>query len=68
VIVVSRVGVVRRAALAELREALAASPARKLGVVVTGADREDQAGYGYGDLRVPDARPLTERGTPSARA
>jgi capsular exopolysaccharide synthesis family protein len=68
VLVVTRVGVIRRAALAELREALAASPARKLGVVVTGAEREDLSGYAYGDLRVPDARPVSERGTPSARA
>jgi capsular exopolysaccharide synthesis family protein len=68
VIVVTRIGVVRRSALAELREALAASPARKLGIVVTGADREDEVGYAYGDVRIPEARPLSERGTPSARA
>jgi succinoglycan biosynthesis transport protein ExoP len=47
IIVVSRTNVVRRPILTELRRALDASPALKLGFVLTGAEGED--GYGYGE-------------------
>jgi capsular exopolysaccharide synthesis family protein len=69
VLVVARLGVVRRAALSELRKALSASPARKLGVVLTGAEREEQTGggYTYGDVRADDARLVGERGLTSTR-
>jgi Mrp family chromosome partitioning ATPase len=46
-IVVTRLNVVRRPMLRELRRLLAASPATKLGFVLTGAEREE-GGYGYG--------------------
>jgi polysaccharide biosynthesis transport protein len=45
-VVVTRMDVVRRPMLNELRRALESSPARKLGFVVAGAEREE--GYGYG--------------------
>jgi capsular exopolysaccharide synthesis family protein len=48
-IVVTRVDIVRRPMLVELRRAIDASPAGKLGFVLTGADLE--AGYGRGDYR-----------------
>jgi Mrp family chromosome partitioning ATPase len=48
VIVVSPVNV-RKPMLTELRRALDASPAAKLGVVLTGIERDESAyGYGYG--------------------
>jgi len=46
VLVVCRMNVVRRSMLTDLRRLLDASPAAKLGFVVTGAEGED--GYGYG--------------------
>lgn len=46
--VVTRFGVVRRPMLAELRRLLEASPAEKLGFVVTAADLEKGDGYRYG--------------------
>jgi Mrp family chromosome partitioning ATPase len=51
VFVVTRMNVVRRPMLRELRRALDASPATKLGFVVTGAENEEtygRGGYGYG--------------------
>jgi Mrp family chromosome partitioning ATPase len=48
VFVVSRMNVVRRPMVKELRRALDASPATKLGFVVTGAEAEDTYGYGGG--------------------
>jgi len=47
-IVVSRLNVVRRHMLAELRRHLAASPTTKLGFLLTGAGDEQSYGYGYG--------------------
>jgi succinoglycan biosynthesis transport protein ExoP len=44
-IVVTRINVIRRPMLNELRRALDASPARKLGFILAGAELED--GYGY---------------------
>jgi len=44
--VVTRMNVVRRPMLAEMRRLLDTAPARKLGFVLTGAEGED--GYGYG--------------------
>jgi succinoglycan biosynthesis transport protein ExoP len=60
-LVVTRMGVVRRPMLAELERVLAASPAEKLGFVVTDAGSEDgYAGgyaYGYGYEPAPDREP-----------
>ena len=47
-IVVTRLNVVRRPMLNELRRMLESSPADKLGFVMTGADLEDGYGYAYG--------------------
>ncbi len=47
-IVVTRLGVVRRPMLSELRRVLDACPAEKLGYVVTAANLEKGEGYGYG--------------------
>jgi polysaccharide biosynthesis transport protein len=47
-IVVTRMNVVRRPMLAELRRHLDASPALKLGFVLTDAGGEEGYGYGYG--------------------
>lgn len=44
--VVTRLNVVRRPMLAEMRRVLHSSPAARLGFVLTGAGQED--GYGYG--------------------
>jgi succinoglycan biosynthesis transport protein ExoP len=49
VLVVCRLDVLRRPVLTELRRALDASPAEKLGFIVTGAESEDGYGYGAGD-------------------
>jgi len=48
IIVVTRLGVVQRQMLPDLRRALDSCSAAKLGFVVTGADREDTYRYGYG--------------------
>jgi hypothetical protein len=45
-ILVSRLNIVRRPMLAEVRRVLHACPAEKLGFVLTGADLEDAYGYG----------------------
>jgi Mrp family chromosome partitioning ATPase len=47
-VVVTRMNVVRRHMLAELRRHLASSPTTKLGFVLTGAGDEQSYGYGYG--------------------
>ncbi len=47
-VVVARLGVVRRRAVDELKRVLAASSAPVLGVVITDAASERQTGYGYG--------------------
>ena len=44
-IVVTRIGVIRRGMVKELRRLLEASPAAKLGFVVAGADAEEAYGY-----------------------
>jgi succinoglycan biosynthesis transport protein ExoP len=46
-ILVTRLKIIRRPTLRELQRLLAASPAAKLGFVLTGAEREE-GGYGYG--------------------
>ena len=43
VVVVTRMNVIRRAMLTELRRLLESSPTRKLGFVITGADSEEGA-------------------------
>lgn len=48
IIVVTRLGVLRRQMLTDLRRALEACPAEKLGFIVTGADRESNYHYAYG--------------------
>jgi len=47
-VVVTQLNLVRRRMLTELKHLLDAIPARKLGFVVAGAQREDGGGYGYG--------------------
>jgi hypothetical protein len=46
ILLISRVSVVRRPMINELVRMLSASPAEKLGFVLTGAELEE--GYGYG--------------------
>jgi capsular exopolysaccharide synthesis family protein len=48
VLIVTQLNLVRRRMLGELRQLLDAIPARKLGFVVTGAQREESTGYAYG--------------------
>jgi Mrp family chromosome partitioning ATPase len=51
VMVVTRMNVIRRPMLSELRRLLDSSPTRKLGFLVTGAESEEGygfGGYGYG--------------------
>jgi Mrp family chromosome partitioning ATPase len=49
IVVVTRIDVVRRAMVSELKRLLQTMPALKLGFVVTGAEAEDSYGsYGYG--------------------
>ena len=48
IVVVTRIGVVRRHMLQELARLLDAAPAEKLGFVLTDADDEEGYGYGYG--------------------
>src|SRR3954469_23233459 len=47
-VVVTRLDIVRRHTLSELKRLLDTSPAAKLGFVLAGADSEDSYGYGYG--------------------
>jgi hypothetical protein len=47
-LVVTRMNVVRRPMLTDLRRHLEASPALKLGFVLTDAGGEEGYGYGYG--------------------
>jgi hypothetical protein len=48
VVVVTQLRLARRRMLTELRHLLDAIPARKLGLVVAGAEREDGEAYAYG--------------------
>ena len=56
--VVSRMNVVRRPMLGEVRRLLDAAPARKLGFVLTGAEGEE--GYGYGGGYYYGSYPIEE--------
>jgi len=63
-IVITRMNVVRRHMLSELRRMLDRAPAEKLGFIVTGAKAEE--GYGYADdyyygsyTRAPEKEPAT---------
>jgi hypothetical protein len=77
VLLVTRLGVVNRPMLTDLRRELDASPANMLGFVVTGVDERSGYGYGYGYGQVygsgapaSAAPPPEPRGTgdPSGRA
>jgi Mrp family chromosome partitioning ATPase/capsular polysaccharide biosynthesis protein len=48
IIVATRIKVVRRPVLNELRRILNSSPATRLGFILTGAESEEGYGYGYG--------------------
>jgi Mrp family chromosome partitioning ATPase len=48
ILVICRLNLVRRPMLTELKRLLDASPARRLGFIVTGAEREGGYAYGYG--------------------
>ena len=61
VLVVCRMDMLRRPVLNELRRALDASPAEKLGFVLTGAESEDGYGYGYGSADYYDRPAARER-------
>lgn len=67
VVVVTRMNVIRRSMLNELRRLLDSSPTRKLGFVVTGAESEEDYGYGgyghrvYGQHTEPAATERTAR-------
>ena len=56
IVLVTRLSLVRRSMLAELRRLLVASPAAKLGLVVTGAEFEEAYGYGAYPYPAPSAR------------
>jgi Mrp family chromosome partitioning ATPase len=61
-VVVTRLNVLRRPMLAEVRRVLHASPAARLGFVLTGAQLEDAYGYGgysayYGSRSSAEERP-----------
>jgi tyrosine-protein kinase len=53
IVLVTHLGIVQRKMLADVSRELAASPARKLGFVVTGADVKDTYGYGYRHAHEP---------------
>lgn len=61
IIVVTRLGVVQRQMLPDLRRALDGCAAAKLGFVLTGADREDTYRYAYGYGYGYGARPAGRR-------
>jgi len=67
-IIVSRIDVVERGMLSELRRVLAASPTVKLGFVLTGADHEEGSyGYaGYYQRTQPHEEPWTTDSTSQA--
>lgn len=58
ILVVARLKTVRRPMLSELHRLLEATPAAVLGVIVTGAELEEEhyAGYGYYQYETPDQR------------
>ena len=63
VVVVTRLPLIRRSALQELRRVLDSAPVAKLGFVATGSspDAQTYGGYGYGYTRTPDGwRPERE--------
>ena len=75
VLLVTRLGVVNRPMLTDLRRELDASPANMLGFVVTGVDERSGYGYGYGQLygsrHAGERRPAVgapRTGDPSRRA
>ena len=69
IIVVARLGVANRQNLKDLHRELTASPARKLGIVLTGVDPKESYGYGgYGSSppESPRARPPRARTNPES--
>lgn len=60
ILLVAHLGIVQRKMLADVSRELGASPARKLGFVVTGADVRDTYGYGYGHRRPREPEPVPE--------
>lgn len=60
ILLVTHLGIVQRKMLSDVSRELAASPARKLGFVVTGADVRDTYGYGYGHRRPREPEPAPE--------
>jgi Mrp family chromosome partitioning ATPase/capsular polysaccharide biosynthesis protein len=69
IVVITRIGVVRRPMLVELRRTLDLSSARVLGFVATGAEHEDiyEYGYGYG-YGYSEARSTAREGMAAAEA
>ncbi len=66
-VVITRMNVVRRHMLAELRRLLEAAPATKLGFVLTGAEGEQGYGYGYGSGYGYGYQPRKEQQQPVER-
>lgn len=60
ILLVTHLGIVQRKMLSDVSRELVASPARKLGFVVTGADVRDTYGYGYGHRRPREPEPAPE--------
>jgi Mrp family chromosome partitioning ATPase/capsular polysaccharide biosynthesis protein len=69
-VVVARLGLVDRATLDDLARELTASPATKLGYVLTGVDRNDHYGkssyYGHHGRKPAEPKPGKRRGTTAA--
>ena len=61
VMVVTRMDVLRRPMLVELKRLLDTMPANKLGFIVAGAETEDGYGYGYGGYHYYRPSPHRER-------
>jgi Mrp family chromosome partitioning ATPase len=69
IVVITRIGVVRRPMLVELRRTLDLSSARVLGFIATGAEHEDKYEYGYGyGYGYSEARSTAREGVAAAEA
>ena len=67
IVVVSRLGIVNRRMLDEVSRELAASPAAKLGIVVTGVKEIDAYGYAWEQDAVPGGRETAPSKEPRRR-